>query len=464
MTTDQTVKVRGISRAKSPEPQLGTTPITGDRYWSHDFARREADSLWTRVWQVAGRVDQIPTPGDYVTYETGRDSVIAVRGDDGQVRVFFNVCQHRGNRLLTAETGTLATGEVACAYHGWRFGTDGRLNWVPDEDDFIQGSPCGKRNLIELPSDTWAGFIWFNLDPDALPLREWLAPVAEHLDSYEMDKMKRTHWVTIEGEFNWKCVHDNFSESYHLPWVHPQTLPVMNEHHTGCQFDLFESGHARMLMPGGGPGPQYRGKPERTFSGLKADLDFWGVDPEPFRDDLAALRVALQQAKREHGESKGYDFSRYSDEQLTDNYHYTVFPSISFSMKPDGCIWLRATPHRTDPERCWFDMWYLTRFPEGATEYFSNSMREWVTIDHQVEHQTGRAGEVSCGPGIDQDVAIWNTQQQGLRSRGFRGEYLPWQERRIRYFHDEIDRYLARGPLTDTTSPATHHITDESLT
>ena len=120
-----------------------------------------------------------------------------------------------------------------------------------------------------------------------------------------------------------------------------------------------------MLMPGGGPGPQYTGKPERTLKSLAADLEFWGVDPESHRDDLQGLRIALQQAKRELGGDKGYDFSMYSDEQLTDNYHYTVFPNISFSMKPDGCIWLRATPHPTDPQKCYFDMWYPDTFPAG---------------------------------------------------------------------------------------------------
>jgi hypothetical protein len=240
-------------------------------------------------------------------------------------------------------------------------------------------------------------------------------------------------------------VQDNFNESYHLPYVHPQTLPVMNEHHSGCQFDLYPTGHARMLMPGGGPGPQYRGKADRTFKGLEQELAFWELDPEPYRDDLPGLRIALQRRKRELGASKGYDFSEYSDEQLTDNYHYTVFPNLSFSMKPDGCIFLRANPHPTDPTRCLFDMWYLTLFPEGATEYYSNSMRDWVALDHQVPHERGKVGEVSCGPGIDQDVAIWSTQQKGLTSRGYRGDYMPWQERRIRFFHDTIDRYLGVG-------------------
>jgi len=437
----------GISRAKAPEPDLSDNPIRGERYWSQTFADQEWSSLWPRVWQIAGRVDQIPNSGDYVTYEIGRDSVIAVRGSDSQVRVFYNVCQHRGNRLVTAEVGSLAGRDFSCAYHGWQFGDNGRLNFVPDEDDFPQGSPCGVRNLVEMPSDTWAGFIWFNMDENAKPLRESLDPVADQLDAYRMEDMKRTHWVTIVGDWNWKCVQDNFNESYHLPYVHPQTLASMNEHHSGSQFDLYPSGHARMLMPGGGPGPHFRGKPDRTFKSFAKDFEFWDFDPEPYRDNLPGLRTAMQQRKRELGEAKGYDFSSYSDEQLTDHYHYTVFPSISFSMKPDGCIWLRGSPHPTDPTKCIFDMWYLTLFPQGSNEYFSNSMKDWVSIDHQVEHQVGVAGEISCGPGIDQDVAIWSTQQKGLMSRGYRGEYMPWQERRIKFFHDNIDRHIAMGPV-----------------
>jgi phenylpropionate dioxygenase-like ring-hydroxylating dioxygenase large terminal subunit len=437
----------GISRDKAPEPKLSNNPITGDRYWSRAFADSEWSSLWPRVWQVAGRCDQIPNEGDYVTYGIGRDSVIAVRGTDTQVRVFYNVCQHRGNRLVTAEVGSLAGRDFACAYHGWQFGVDGRLNVVPDEDDFPQGSPCGVRNLVEIQSDTWGGFIWFNMDDDATPLREWLNPVADQLDAYRMQDMKRTHWVTIVGDWNWKCVQDNFNESYHLPYVHPQTLSSMNEHHSGCQFDLYPTGHARMLMPGGGPGPHFNGKADRTFKSFAQDFEFWEFDPEPYRENLSGLRQALQQRKRELGASKGYDFSSYSDQQLTDHYHYTVFPSISFSMKPDGCIWLRGSPHPTDPTKCIFDMWYLTLFPEGVSEYFSNSMKDWVSTEHQGQHQVGIAGEVSCGPGIDQDVAIWTTQQQGLMSRGYRGEYMPKQERRIKYFHDNIDRHLAKGPV-----------------
>ena len=295
---EQPVAVRGTTRDKAPEPALTDTAISGDRYWSPEFARQRGGSAVAA--RVAGGRSRRPDPRagrlrhlrDRARFDHRR-----ARRWTGQVRAFFNVCQHRGNRLVTAEVGSLLTGEFQCAYHGWRFGTDGRLNWVPDEDDFPQGSPCGVRNLVEMPSDTWAGFIWFNMDPDAAPLREWLDPVAEHLDVYRMEDMKRTHWVTVEGDFNWKCVQDNFNESYHLPYVHPQTLASMNEHHSGCQFDLYPSGHARMLMPGGAPGPQYQGKPERTIKSLGADLEFWELDPEPYLDDLPSLRTALAAAQ-----------------------------------------------------------------------------------------------------------------------------------------------------------------------
>ena len=383
----------GISRDPAPTPALSDTPIAGSRYSSREFMEKEWEGMWTKVWLVAARVDQVPDAGDYVNYKIGRESILCVRGSDGRIRAFYNVCQHRGNQLVTAEVGSLGGGEFQCAYHGWRFADTGRLNWVYCEEDFPQGSPCGKRNLAEIPCDTWGGFIWINMDEGCMSLQEYLEPIAGHLDTYRMENMKRTHWVTLEADFNWKCIQDNFNESYHLAFVHPQLGSVMHEYHTECQFDMYETGHARMLMPGGGPGPQYQGKAQRTFERLQQTFEYWDFDPTPYADDLVGLRAALQRRKRELGASKGYDFSYYSDDQLTDNYHYTFFPNLSLSMKPDGSIFLMGRPHPTDPQKCIFDMWYLTMFPEGATEYFANSVRQWVNVDDQAEHQT-RAGVV----------------------------------------------------------------------
>lgn len=429
--------------SKVSEPPLGDRPITPDRYWSRDFWQREWDQVWTRTWQIAGVKAQLSKPGDFLTTTLGPETILCVLGDDHKARAFYNVCQHRGMQLVAEAQGNAR--RLVCPYHGWAYNLRGELRAVPDETDFRQGSPCGKRNLVEIPCEMWAGFVWYNMDQDCASLRSSMHPIADQIDTYPMDEMVRTHWVTLEGDFNWKLIQDNFNESYHVPFVHPQTKFVMEYAHNHCQFDLYPSGHCRMQMPGAGPTKTLQGGEEETLRFLAEELQFWGLDPEAFRGGKTGeIRGALQRQKRLLGPEKGFDFSTYHDNQLTDHWHYTIFPNLSFSLKPDGNIWLRARPHETDPEKCYFDMWYMTLFPKGTTKYYSASMAEWVDLSVPAPHQQGKWGEVSMGPGIDQDVSVWQGTQRGLRSRGYRGDYLAWQERRVRYFHENLDRWMSQ--------------------
>lgn len=428
--------------AKFREPEFRNTPITPERYFSKAWADREWERLWTRTWQIAGVIAQVKNKGDWLTADFGPETILCVRGDDDRVRAFYNVCQHRGMPVVSGEQGHAR--RLLCPYHGWAYDLAGRLKTVPDEADFLQGSPCGKLNLVEIPCELWAGFVWINMDKAAMPLRTYLGPIVPQIETYPMEKMVRTHWVTIEGNFNWKLIQDNFNESYHVPFVHPQTKFVMEYAHQHCQFDLYPEGHARMFMPGAGPTRQLQGGENETLAYLAEELRFWDLDPDQFRGGKTReIRAALQKAKREKGAEKGFDFSSYHDAQLTDHWHYTIFPNLSFSLKPDGNIWLRARPHEHDPEKCYFDMWYMTLFPEGTERYYSQSMAEWVDVSVPAPHVQGKAGEVSCGPGIDQDVSVWERQQRGLKSRGYRRDYLAWQERRVRYFHENLEKWLA---------------------
>jgi phenylpropionate dioxygenase-like ring-hydroxylating dioxygenase large terminal subunit len=405
-----------IDVTPQPMPALSNRPIDGSRYWSHEFMAREWDGIWTKAWLIGGLASQVAKPGDFFTYEIGRESILVTHGEDGQIRAFYNVCPHRGKRLVMEEQGH--SKRLACSYHGWRFTSEGELNFVPCPEDFAGGNPCGKVRLEEVKCEVFASFVWVNLDPDATPLADHLGPVAHQIAGYRMEQMHRTHWVTLEGDWNWKCVQDNFNESYHLPFVHPQTRFVMEQSYKDCQFDLYAPhGHARMFMPGSRPSRSLRGHTDTVLDMMRTELTYWGLDPED-------------------------DFSHFHDAQLTDHFHYTIFPNISFSLKPDGCIWLRADPHPTDPERCYFDMWYFTWFPEGVDRYYAYSMGQEVDRTVPVPHQRGVVGELSCGPGIDQDVSIWSEQQKGLRSRGYKGGHLAGQEARVRFFHDTIDRWL----------------------
>ncbi|MGY6550859.1 MAG: Rieske 2Fe-2S domain-containing protein [Erythrobacter sp.] len=100
--------VQRIDKTPQPAPQLSSRPIEGRRYWSHEFMEREWDKVWTPAWLIGGLARQVARPGDYFTYEIGRESILVTHGDHGQIRALYNVCPHRGKRL-------------ACSYHGWRF-------------------------------------------------------------------------------------------------------------------------------------------------------------------------------------------------------------------------------------------------------------------------------------------------------------------------------------------------------
>jgi phenylpropionate dioxygenase-like ring-hydroxylating dioxygenase large terminal subunit len=89
-----------VDRAGAAAPQLGNAPIDGSRYHSPEFARREWDAVWTRAWLIGGLESDMPEPGDFLTVELGPESILFVRGEDGWARAFYNVCQHRGNRLV----------------------------------------------------------------------------------------------------------------------------------------------------------------------------------------------------------------------------------------------------------------------------------------------------------------------------------------------------------------------------
>ena len=236
--------------SQTPRPAAQRPADLARTATSKEFARKEWDKVWTKTWQIAGVARQLAKPGDYITTTLGPEVILCVRGDDGQTRAFYNVCQHRGMLLMDKEQGH--TRRLTCQYHGWAYDLKGVLKVVPDEADFLGNSPCGKANLVEIPCESWAGFVWYNMDPDCVSLRSYMQPIADQIDTYPMDDMVRTHWVTLEGDFNWKLVQDNFNESYHVPFVHPQTKFVMEYAYDNSQFDLYPSGHCRMLMPGGG--------------------------------------------------------------------------------------------------------------------------------------------------------------------------------------------------------------------
>lgn len=414
--------------------------ITGDRYTSREFMELELDYMWARVWNIGGRSAEIPEPGDFVVHPLGRDSILMVRQDDGSIRAFHNVCPHRGNRLTQAREGSVDA--FVCSYHGWTFGHDGTLIKVQDEEDFPKGNPCGRLNLPQIPCEDYAGFIWYNMDEHAPSLESFLGPVKDYFDTHQLQNMTRTFFRVTEVAFNWKALHDNFCESYHLPTAHPQLADYYDDDYQNTTFELFDGHHSLMKMKG--CMPSVRGSdPTVINETLAAEMQLWGLDRKAFEGRAQDVREAMQKHKRTIAEERGFEhWLRVEDSWLTDAYHFNLFPGTSITVSSIGASLQRCEPHPTDPNRSIYEHWHMTIKP--LKDGMVSSPDGWVPF-RQAERDEFPYGTKSVGFTADQDLAVATGQQLGFQSRGFKGAYLSGQENRIQQFHNGIDRYIAEG-------------------
>jgi phenylpropionate dioxygenase-like ring-hydroxylating dioxygenase large terminal subunit len=415
----------GTPTDKAPDPELRTGVIDQRRYTSPAFMQLEWDRMWSRVWLLGARLLDMPEPGDYVVTEIGRESILIVRQANGGVRAFYNVCQHRGNRLRPCGLGTTGEGRsFICAYHHWEYELDGSYRRIPDLDTFPQGRPS--RGLREVPCDSWGGFAWYSLADSPEPLHEFLGPIPRHLDPYNFDRMVQTRDITVEWNCNWKTSVDAFNESYHVQGIHPQLLWYLQD--LDIQIDCYAK-HSRYLIPFGTLSPRVR-KPPAIPEPIKTIMKAAGMDPADYDSPIANIRRDVQQHKRALGKTQGRDYSRLNDDQLTDDYHYLIFPNLSLNVHADDFWIFRHRPHPTDPDRMFYDIMTYELVPEGL---------EWP---ERAAHGTWKHGEKSIGTVLDQDAANLPGVQAGMHSKGFSGLWIGNQELRIRHFHKVLDDYV----------------------
>lgn len=412
--------------------------ITGDRYWARQFMELEWEHMWTRVWQIGARLAEIPEPGDYVVHNLRHESVVLVRQENGSIKAFYNVCQHRGNRLIWNTEGSVPA--FTCAYHGWRYDLDGTLLEAQDPEDFQGGTPCQRVKLKELPCDTWGGFAWYNMDVNAQPLLDFLAPMPELLANRRLEEMVRVVWRKVSVRTNWKFASDNFNESYHLPTVHPQMRQNVDEDYRNTVFEMYPNGHNRMIERGQ---PSMRAdQPNEVEPIWEVMLTSWGLDPADFKGRAREGRQELQKLKRADGPKRGHNYMEaLSDEELTDYFHHTLFPNLTITGTPfDGGVHVfRTEPDPDDPSCCTFEYWALTPRIEGQDQIFTVAGPRPVE-EAAVEELTFGVDEV--GDFIDQDLSVAVWQQKGLQSRGYTDACLSEQESRVRRFHEVLNDYL----------------------
>jgi len=415
---------------RAPVPELGTAPIPKERYTSREYAALEWERMWTRVWLLAGRESDAQGPGDYFTFEIGPESILVVRQRDGRLAARYNVCTHRGNRLR--EPGRGHAEGFACLFHGWRFDLDGRLLAPLDPESFPQG--CAGLDLRPVRCETWAGFVFVNLDPAAGPLREYLGVIPRHLAPYHFEEWQVAFDATIEIDCNWKTSVDAFNEAYHLAATHTWTLEFSDDVNT--QYDCYER-HTRMIFPEVQASPRHPGAGTVTPGVRDLFLRRVGVDVDAFRGGPAEARAAFAEAIRKMGPALGCDFSELSESQMCDDFHYTVFPNVTLNIHSLFTWVFTHRPHPDDPDRMFFDFVSLVRTP-------AQKIPRPEKLRLRAADGDRLAGRCEGGDLMDEDLYNLPRIQAGMRSGAFRSLHLGTQEIRIRHFHKTLEEYVGR--------------------
>jgi phenylpropionate dioxygenase-like ring-hydroxylating dioxygenase large terminal subunit len=341
------------------------------------------------------------------------------------------------------EAGPGHASELQCPYHLWTYGLDGGVTWVPDADDFPQGDPTGKVCLADLPCETWNGWVFVNMDPNAAPLRDFLGPIPEHLDPYDFGaNYHLVEDIRMLWECNWKVGVDAFNEVYHVQGIHPELLSFTDD--VDCPVDILGK-HSRFLFRVGYPSPRwsdelaqregYRDCHQVTAM-MRVIMEGAGLDADQFDGRLDDVRPALFEAKREHGRRNGLAYDALTDEQLTDDFHYFIFPNVTLNISADHFWFFRHAPHPTDPQRMYWEYQTYVRMPAGV---------EPPPRPDRIDCVYGDGTEKKLYLALQQDAAAAAPVQAGMRSRGYAGLYLAHQERRIRHFHRVLDEYLFGG-------------------
>lgn len=413
----------GTPVEKARDPQLGHDIIPAERYTSPEFMKLEWDHIWSKVWLLAGRSDDIREPGDYICTDIGKESVLIVRQADGSLRGFHNVCLHRGNKLRPEGIGNAE--HFRCIYHHWTYGHDGAIQRIPDLDTFPQGCPPEGR-LPPIACAEWGSFVWFSLNPEVEPLEAYLDPIPQHLRPYHFERMAWKRDITIEWDCNWKASVDAFNESYHVQGIHPQLFWYLDD--TNIQIDCYER-HNRYLIPFACVSPRVK-LPSTIPPAIEEIMRKAGMDPAEYEGRVSDIRRDVQKFMRANGTRLGKDYSELNDDQLTDDYHYMIFPNVTLNTHADDLMLFRQRPHPTDPDKMFYDIWVFELVPEGEP---------WP---ERPKHRHLKHGERTIGQVLDQDAFNLPTVQKGMHSSGFKGLWLSDQELRIRHFHKVIDDYV----------------------
>jgi len=435
--------------------------ISVGRYIDPAFTRLEYERLWSRVWQAAARLDEIPEAGDYTVYEIGDQSIVVVRADSTTVKAYHNVCPHRGTALAQG-AGRFAGSRIMCPFHGWRWNLEGQNQFVLERPEF-----CGGRlrdsdvALREVNVVLFAGFVFINPAPEPPDFNEFIAPVRAVLEGLAIADMHHYWWKSIAIPANWKVAQEAFFEAFHVPATHPQLEKggaevILGKRddaeftHRYVNYEVFPHGHGRFFggkkTPMAGHINERKGDPlEEMAARLKLLVD--GMDAMVLKEDIDVL-LTLRGKPIPEGSSLGGEYMKalYATAAAQDRPmpkpvpeilgmwggEVFVFPNLMILPQAGNAMIYRVRPNGLDPDSCTFEILSTRTLPAAVKP-------PRATLQHVTDLKDPE--QVLLIP--RQDLGNIPRIQKGLHSRGIQHTWLAAnQEKIILNMHQELDRYL----------------------
>ena len=366
--------------------------LPGWTYNNPEFFQLEKQHLVLANWQVVGHVNELKQPGDYATLELMGERAFVIRGDDGALRAFHNVCRHRAAAVVRGDTGSCQHA-IRCFYHGWTYGLDGRLKAVPAEGSF-PGLDKGMLGLKPIEFEVWLGFVFVRFAGSGPSVAERFKAYAPELAAHRLAEMEPLgpRW-DLEIAVDWKNVMDNYLEGYHVPVGHPGLFRLF-----GNNYDVeVQAGNVNRAV------------------GL------------------------LREKESSNWSERAYQRLRTQAPHLNDALHnswryYTLLPNIAFDVYPEQMDFFHVVPLAPGRARLRGRVFGLP----GA----DNRMRAVRRLIHRVNRLVQR-----------EDEGLIESVQAGLATSAYGFGYLSEKEACLRQLHDMVRAAIPAA--REATAPPT---------
>ncbi len=441
-----------LSTETVPQPVI----IPVEAYISEEYAKQERTKLWQKTWLMAGRLEDMPNPGDYLTFEIMDDSILVTRDDENNIRAFHNVCMHRGRRLVDkacgAKQGCGNAKQFRCGFHGWRWNNKGENVFVQEKADWQGKLTPENLALTSVKCDTWGGWVWINMDPGAEPLRAYLEPAASMLDPFQLENMRYRWRRWLIADCNWKVAMEAFCETYHVPGTHPEFMAfgtysgwsrAQGKHsNIGYNAPKGQDENKAKLRLGTGADPRKATAEMQLYTWEHANTNTTEtlvkaavrlVDELPEGTPAGEVLQHWLTSARRDDEARGVFWPVVDPEHVgKSGTSWQIFPNFQIGHAVNNMLCYNARPYGNDPNKCIFEAAIYELFPPGQ-----EPKTEWIFTPPD---------DPAWRSVLPQDFANMAMVQQGMKSAGFPGTRPnPLQEVAVSNLHKNLSKYMGAG-------------------